>query len=227
MRHAAAFERLRRCTEGRIDLPLHELEVPEHGGERVLEVVHERLHQRFLQRLELLELRVPCGDGLAGRFELHEQVPRAQQGADLRHELVTTHGLRDEVVGAGIETFDAVRRSVESGDQGDLAEPGAPSAFQTAADLEPRQVRHHDVEQHQIRRPLVGERKSRTPVGGRPHVVARAQEILLQELPVPRVVVHHQDVRRLGADRHATSSWASRYAPTCCGNRDKRIGLAM
>src|SRR5205823_583499 len=73
-----------------------------------------------------------------------------QRRADASDELGPVYRLRHVVVGAGIESADAVARVLEGRDHHDRQEPSLRKSLDALAYLEPVQAWHLHVEQHNI-----------------------------------------------------------------------------
>ncbi len=121
----------------------------------------------------------------------------AEHGTDSGTQLLGAKGLGEVVVGAGIETGDAIDlgRAGSQHDHRHLA-----LASHQSQELESVEARHHHVEQHQI--VLAGQRPAQSAaavVHGFQTDVSPGEE-LLQELAQLDVVVDHQD-------RHAGLCW--------------------
>ncbi len=178
-----------------------EVEVREDRGERVLEVVDEGLRERLLERLELLEGEVPGGEPGPGLFELDDQPANPEQGAHLGEELLSSDRLREIVVGSSVEPLHAVRRSVEGGDEHDLRQPRRTVELELSADLDAGDVGHHHVEEDDVGRLRPRRFERGSTVLRRPDRVPRGGQVLLEELPVPGIVVHDEEVPALPVNR--------------------------
>ena len=171
--------------------PLLEMPPVIEAGERVrlrhVPQLFIRLHQLALAFLELL---------LETLDAQHRREPRLQFGE--------VDGLRDVVVGAGLESLDLVLRRVERRLHDDRNERQARIALDPASDLDAIHHGHHDVEQDQIgRRELP--RPASTPRTRPFRSIAvsvmkpqRLQVLRSQQLHVVFMIVDNQDACRFG-----------------------------
>ena len=101
--------------------------------------------------------RVPRLDGERERHECRlrgiervEQLLHPRERGDPRPQLERMHRLREEVVGARFNPFDAVLQIAETGDEDDGRQPRRRIRFDTAAHLEAVDLRHCHVEQDDV-----------------------------------------------------------------------------
>src|SRR4029450_12461694 len=92
------------------------------------------------------------------------------------------NGLGEELIGAGFNPFDAIVKIAEAGDEHDGRETCRRVRLETAADLEPIEVRHGDVEQPSVWMAFVDRSQRRLAVADIDDFVA----IPGQELPIQR-----------------------------------------
>ena len=154
------------------------------------------------------------GDALLS--ELLQELPRhkpciavadlrkLQMDVDPGKKLVAGERLGQVVVGAGAEPVDQVRDAILGGEQDDRQFRRRKPLPYLLADLEPRDPRHHDVEQDQVAG-VVGSEVAQglLPVGGGRHLVLRQGEVVDERLHVHRLVVHHEDPMAGSAERDA------------------------
>ena len=74
----------------------------------------------------------------------------AQTGADAGEELGRGEGLDEVVVGAAVQTFDAIRDGAAGGEHQNRRR-GRAGGTQPSGDLEPIEVRHHPIEHDKVR----------------------------------------------------------------------------
>jgi hypothetical protein len=88
-----------------------------------------------------------------GGLALHGvvQLLHAHEGADPGQELGLVHGLGEKVVGPRFEPLDPLLRGIERGDHHHGQDPGGRVVADLATDLVAAHLRHHYVEQHEIR----------------------------------------------------------------------------
>ena len=166
------------------------------GREEALQLAHA-LDLGHLLRDALLELRVPFLQSVGLAPHLVLQRLDAQQRAHAREQLGLVDGLRQEIVGAGLDALDPLLLRVERRDEHDRQERGGGVGAQPTTHVVARQARHHDVEQHEIGRVGrdLGERFF--AVHGRRDRVALDREQVGQQLDVVRRVVDHQHLGRI------------------------------
>jgi len=85
-----------------------------------------------------------------GVFQFVGDLFQTQQRASARQQFVQVDGLAQKIVGAGIDSLDAIFGGGEASDQHDGREAGFRGSFDAAADFEAVHARHHDVEQDQV-----------------------------------------------------------------------------
>ena len=131
-------------------------------------------------------------------------------------------GLRQEVVGAGLDALDALALRVERGDEDDRQQRGRGIGAKVPAHVVAGQAGHHHVEQDEVRRLRrdLGERL--LAVDGGRHRVALHAEQVGEELDVVRRVVDHQ---HFGRRRHV--GVPSTVFFTASRNSLRLIGLPM
>ena len=119
-----------------------------------------------------------------------EQVPHAHA------ELRAVDGLAEKVLGSGAEPPDLGVAVVQGGDDHDENVLGDRVALDPDRHLVPVHPGHHDVEQDEVGR-LLRHDLERLFAARREHdTEALVREHDLEQLPVVRLVVHHQDGRR-------------------------------
>ena len=116
-----------------------------------------------------------------------------QDGVDAGHQLARAEGLGHIVVATDLETDDAVdlfvpRRQEQDRDFGGLA--------QLAADLQPVELRHIDVEHDQIRAFACEQRQSLGAVPRDAGLQPRLVEREVNDVPDVRIVIHDQYLAR-------------------------------
>ncbi len=133
--------------------------------------------------------------GQRGLTALHHRSEASQHRLDAAHQLPGRERLGQVVVAPQLQAEHPVdllglRRQEDDRDLAPLP--------QLAADVEPVELRHEHVEHDQIdgRVGVVGVQRG-PPVGRLGHVEALPREGVADHLAEPRVVVHHQDARRL------------------------------
>ena len=125
----------------------------------------------------------------------------AQDGADAGGQLIRVEWLGDVVVGAEVEALGLVGRGALGRQQDDRHR----AAFaQLAHDLDAVEVRHHDVEQDDVRPDLLGLLERLLAAVGGDDAEAFFAEGDRDELGDPRLVVRDED-QRLGTQRR--TSW--------------------
>src|SRR4030095_1934617 len=112
------------------------------------------------------------------------------------------NGLGEEFIGAVFNAFDAIVKIAEAGDEHDGRETCRRVRLETAADLEPIELRHGDVEQHHVWMGFVDRSQRRLAIADIDDFVA----VPGQELPIQRAnafrVVRDEDAAppRRGSD---------------------------
>ncbi len=176
-------------------------------GELRREKPLQRAHPLDLSELSLdapLQLLVPQRQ-LAGlvlepaRLLLYRVVQGldAQHRAHPRHQRRLIDRLCQVIVAAGLEPGDDVLGVGPRGDKDDRNEGQRGVGFQLLDRGDAVELRHHDVEQHEIGQLVVNHRERRLAVAGGDHLVALAFEAHLQDLDIVRHVVDDEDQRRL------------------------------
>jgi hypothetical protein len=132
---------------------------------------------------------------LVAPAELFLQVANRQVRPDSGEHFFALERLVDEVNRAELEPSHFLASLGERGQENDRAIASARIRLQAGAGFEAVHVRHHDVEQDQVRRrPLRdGDRVLAAPGGEQP--VAVALERLVEHLKIRRVVVDQQNLR--------------------------------
>jgi len=132
-------------------------------------------------------------DHRLGRVELVAQRPDAEERAQPGQQLDTLERLVEEVVGAGVEPPHLALDVGERGEQEDGHEAGRAPRLDPPADLEAVDLRHHQVEQHGVRRPA-GDRVERLGAVSRElHREALLLEDRAEQLEVLGLVVDGED----------------------------------
>jgi hypothetical protein len=134
-----------------------------------------------------------------------------------RRRAARAEGLRDVVVGAGIEPHHAVTFARARGEHDDGHRGGGGALTQDAADLEAAEHRQVQVQHDEIGRLLA--RRFQRRVAARRQLdldVAAAFEGVLDELGDIELVLDHEDAPAVGAGR--------RYGPQRRGPRARRDG---
>jgi hypothetical protein len=179
------------------------------GGEEALEPA---------QALELGDLGLHAL--FEGAVELGQLVPELldpEERADAGKQLRLVDGLGQEIVGPRVDPLDPLLRRIEGGDHDHGKERGGRVGAEGLAHLVARHLRHHHVEENEIRRigrHLVERFLAR---GGRAHGIAARAEHVGEKLHVVRGVVHHQDARGIFHGRASISWTASRKPFTLMG----------
>jgi hypothetical protein len=140
-----------------------------------------------------IDLERPGDDRLAGGRAGPEHVRAAQRGLHPAAKLAHRERLGDVVVGAHLELEHLVDLVVLRGQHDDRHLASAP---QPPADLDPVELREHDVEHHKVEA-LRGEAVERlAPVTRRNHLVALLPQGVGEQLLDRMLVVHEQDASR-------------------------------
>ena len=106
-------------------------------------------------------------------------------------------GLGQIVVAAGIQPLDHVARIGFGGDKDDRDRSQRAVLLEHAHHGDAVELRHHDVEQDQVRLEVAGFRKSLFTIGGGRHFVAVRLETHAQDLEVFRRIVDRENARRI------------------------------
>jgi hypothetical protein len=131
------------------------------------------------------------------RLGLHLVVERLdpQHGLHARHERRLIHRLRQVLVCTGFEPADHVLRFRAGRDEDDRHEWQGGVRLEPPADLEPVELRHHHVEEDQVRMLRAGEAERLLAIGRRQELVAVDSEASLENVDVGWVVVGDEDPR--------------------------------
>ena len=130
------------------------------------------------------------GDDLSGTLEARDRATQAHRAAHARQQLGLLDGLRQEVVGTGVEGGDHVVDRGVRGDHDHRQRRGQRIGAQPAADLEAVDARQVQVEQHQLRRVLDDRAQADLAVGQRRcTLVALALEDACQQVALCRLVL--------------------------------------
>jgi hypothetical protein len=102
-----------------------------------------------------------------------------QQSADARQQLVQVEGLHHIVIGAHIQTLNAVTDGIFGGQDQDR---NGSTCAQAAGHFQAIDARQHEVQNHQVRRVVAGNGQTQLAVGGGIHLVAFISEPAAKEL---------------------------------------------
>ena len=127
--------------------------------------------------------------------------PPAQQRAHPSQQLVKAERLDQVIVGAGIQPGHPVGHGVLGGQDQDGHIAGR---AQAPADAEAVDARQHQIEQHEVGRPVTRRRQSRLAVGAHLDRVAFVDQPAAQQVGNLWLVLDHQD-----AFSHRTRSLGS------------------
>ena len=114
---------------------------------------------------------------------------RAEHGADARHELARRERLGHVVVGAELETDDAVALVAAGGQEDGGDRPARPDL---AAQLKPVAARQHHVEHDQLGRFALDESRDLAAVARGDHAKPVACEVLPDNLTDGLLIVDHE-----------------------------------
>ena len=164
-------------------------------GERPVRIGHPHHHRRVLGHVAEARLAFPQ---IARR--LAPKPRHLEIGVDAGDQFPRGEGLRQIVVGAGVEAFHArlLAGPRRQHDHGQVAQRRVGS--QLAQQAEAVEARHHDVGQHEVRLPRADRRQRRVAVGDRLHVPARSEQPADIVAHVG-VVVGHEDARAVRSVR--------------------------
>ena len=151
------------------------LAVPFRVGIARLDDASEREEQRF------------------GRLEVVGQALDANQRAHARVQLLGVDRLVEEIVGAGADGVDARRALLHAAHEHDGREARVGRPFHRRADVDAGDLRHHDVEQHEIRTLAVDRFERLVSVHRGDDGVACALEQPPHRRQVRLVVIDHED----------------------------------
>ncbi len=150
----------------------------------------ERARRRF-------QTEAPCS--LGAEPPGIEHLLGAQQGAQPREQRHVVDRLGQEVVGTAFQAAHAIVRIGQRGHHHDGDMLGLLQGLEPPAGLEAVHVRHHDVEQDDVRCLGAGERDRLLAAACQRHLVVFAPELGFEQLPVREHVVHDEDMTRHGA----------------------------
>src|SRR5207247_8909650 len=130
--------------------------------------------------------------------ELLELLPRAgtpQHRANPRQELAQAEGLGHVVIGAQLQSLDAIGFLAAGGqhDDGNVEPLGA----QLAADVPAAHARHHDVEKEQVRRLRQREGEAAPAIAGGARLIALEAKVVLEAPGHAGLGAHDQDARHV------------------------------
>ncbi len=160
-------------------------------------------------------------------YRLVDRAFEAERRPDPRQELALVHGLREEVVGAGLNARHAILDRVQRRHQHDRDQPGLRIALKNPEGADPVHAGHHHVEQDEVgwRRghPLERLEPVRRGLRGKPATL----ELLLEVVDVEGLVVDDQDAGlsirlRIGLPSHRVP----RCRLTSSTSRSSSIGFA-
>ena len=170
----------------------------------------------MLQQVELFGRRRDQLVGTAdlARRQVHHDVgiaqgaaspwcPAPEQRPHPSEELLVSERLDQVVVGALVESSDAVRRAVLRGEEQDRH---IALRAQATRHLEPVHARHHDVQDGEIGHALAGAVEGDLAVRRDLHLVALVNQGAAQRRRDLRVIVDHEDMRLLSHARHHLST---------------------
>ena len=132
-----------------------------------------------------------------GRLEIVGEAFEPHQRSDARLQFLGVDRLVEEVVGASVEAVEARLALLRAADQHHRRQARIGAAFQLGADVEPRDARHHDVEQHEIRALAPDDLERVAAVGRGQHRVVGAFEQQAEAAQVRLVVVDDQHLFRI------------------------------
>ncbi|OGG44214.1 MAG: hypothetical protein A3F84_09445 [Candidatus Handelsmanbacteria bacterium RIFCSPLOWO2_12_FULL_64_10] len=112
-----------------------------------------------------------------------------------REDLLLAEGLEDIVHAPGLKPLHDLLGLAVRGDVDHRDVPRRGVRLEPAADLEPVQVRHLNVQQDQVRRRAVGQPERHLPAGRCGDLVTRLLQGVGQKVQVGRRVVHDQNLR--------------------------------
>ena len=118
---------------------------------------------------------------------------RRTSGSDPRAQLVFAERFGKKVVGAGVDTFDALLGAIEAGHEHDRNEPRGLVVLDPPAHLETGELRHHDVGHHHVRRFRKRQPEGFGAVASGVNGVPVAPEDHRQQIPAHLGVVCHDD----------------------------------
>ena len=122
--------------------------------------------------------------------------PAPEYGAHPQDELAHAERLGDEVVGAQLEPDDAVHLLAAGGDHDDRDVLGARRALQLPAHLGPRNAGEHQIEQHQIGKPMTHEIEGLFAVARASGLESALPQIELHEIQEVFLVLDAEDELR-------------------------------
>ena len=134
----------------------------------------------------------------------------AQHRPDPREQCRMIDRLCQVIVGAGFEPGDDVLRIGPRGDEDHRDKRQARIGLQRLDRGDAVELRHHDVEQHEIGKPVADHRDGGFAVAGQDDFVAPAFEPELQNLQIVGHIVDDQDQRRIAHPDYPRDV-ASRY----------------
>ena len=165
----------------------------------------------MVQKLQLLGGRVdllPVHDQLVG-VQIHHQPVKGQplagvvgdlrppqHGVDPGDELLHLEGLDDVVVGAHLQTLDAVEDLALGGEHDDGHPAGLPDLGGDGPAVHHRQ---HDVQQDQIRRLPLEFLHSPSAVSGDADIKPLFHQVHMDQVGDVAVILHYQDIASHGA----------------------------
>src|SRR6267378_1797247 len=137
-----------------------------------------------------------------------------QHGARAQHQLPHAERLGDEVVGAQLESHDAIDLLAARGDHDHGDVPGPRRGLQLAADLGPRHSRQHQVEQHQIGGPVTHQGERLLAVASRRGLEASLSEVELHQVHQVLLVLDDQDqLRASHGGSHVSEAYGNQVTP--------------
>ena len=131
--------------------------------------------------------------GIAQLIARQSRPDPAQHGADPRQQLARAEGLGDIIVGAGFQATDAVGLFAARGQHDDRHVGRRPLAPQAPADLDPGHAFDHPVEDDEIGRSLLREKKRLFSVCRADDVIAFALEMPRQQIGKRAIVFDEQE----------------------------------
>ena len=117
----------------------------------------------------------------------------AQQRLDPRHQRLLVDRLGQIFVGPGIKPFDYVARFGLGRHQNDRRERQRRVRLDPPADFDAVELRHHDVEQNEVRPMLARDRQRLLAVARMQHLIAVRLQPRRQNIAIGLVVVGDQD----------------------------------